>query len=99
MFAFLLFHFPLSLSFLNTLMWISIIYRSGPYPHKNSHAHTHTPLSPEERGVTRSMWPAARLGRPSLPWRRVAVGAAVVPFGQTAVQNVLDVLDNQVDGH
>ena len=61
--------------------------------------HTRPPLSPEKRGVTRSMWPTARLGRPSLPWWHVAVGAAVVPFGQTAVQNVLDVLDNQVDGH
>ena len=54
MFALLSLRLPLSRSFLDTLMWISIIYRSGPYPHKNSHGHTHThtPLSPE-RGVAR----------------------------------------------
>jgi hypothetical protein len=62
-----------------------------------AHTHTHTPLPGERSGS--SMWPAARLRGPSLPRRRVAVGAAVVAFGQTAVQNVLDVLDDQVDGH
>jgi len=45
------------------------------------------------------MRPAAGLGGPPLTWSTVAVGAAVVALAQSAVQNVLDVLDYQVDGH
>lgn len=59
----------------------------------------HTPLRPVKRGVTRSMRPAAGLGGPPLTWSTVAVRAAIVTFAQSAVQNVLDVLYYQVDGH
>lgn len=46
------------------------------------------------------MGTAAGLGGPSLPGCAVAVCAAVVvALGQSAVQNVLDVLHYQVDGH
>lgn len=46
-----------------------------------------------------SVRPTARLGGPPLPWSAVAVRAAVVTFAWSAVQNVLDVLYYQVDGH
>ncbi|TNN81518.1 hypothetical protein EYF80_008290 [Liparis tanakae] len=54
---------------------------------------------PACEGVARSMRPAAGLGGPPLTWSTVAVGAAVVALAQSAVQNVLDVLDYQIDGH
>lgn len=59
------------------------------------------PHPPLRRGcvVVWSMWPATRLGRPSLPWRAVAVHTAVVSLAQASVENVLDVLDDEVDGH
>lgn len=73
---------------LNTVMPAGIIYSANP-----------TPLRPVKRGVTWSMGPAAGFGGPSLTWSAMAVHAAVMPLVQPAIQNVLDVLYYQVDGH
>lgn len=46
------------------------------------------------------MGPAAGLRGPPLAGRRVAVEIAVgLPLGEPSVQDVLDVLHNEVDGH
>lgn len=52
-----------------------------------------------KRGVTASVRAAARLRGPPLPGGAVSVREAVLTLGLSTVQNVLDVLDDQVDGH
>lgn len=47
----------------------------------------------------RSVGPAAGLGGPMLAWTAVAVGVAGLTLVQSAIQNVLNVLHYQVDGH
>lgn len=59
----------------------------------------HSPLRPVRRSVMRLVRPAARLGAPSLTRSAVAIHAAVVTLVYPTVQNVLDVLNYQVNGH
>lgn len=72
------------------------------YSDSNRHylqRNNHTLLWPVKRGVMRLMWSAARLWGPPLTVSAVPVHAAIVMLGKTTVQNVLDVLHYQVDGH
>lgn len=59
----------------------------------------HTTLHPTKRSVRRSVGPAAGLRSPPLTRSVVAVHAAAVSLAWSTVQNVLDVLHYQVDGH
>lgn len=81
--------------------FFSLKYRNANNRHYLQHPHPsnkHSPPRLMRRSVTGSVRPAAGLGGPSLTRSAVAVHAAVVTLYST-VQNVLDVLNYQVNGH
>lgn len=72
-------------SFLNT----GIIYSTTPHPYR----------SPLRSSASRSVGPAAGLGGPPLARSAVSVHEAVLTLVHSTVQNILNVLYYQVDGH
>lgn len=66
---------------------------------KYRHYLQHHPHTPPPLGPGRSVGPAAGLGGPPLARGAVSVHVAVLTLVQSAVQNVLNVLYYQVDGH